>query len=218
MKRITAILLSAAIIFTLTACQKTPETPIVQEKNVDRLIEKAGGEQASEGNNELTQIDLAEKLGVPERYVSQRTYPSEKLTLNADAEITLPNYAMPVVRIEPAEFSQEFVNKVYDVLIGDTPMFEQPEGTISQSEIEKMRSEIHTDYYPISIGEVANMYRDNEIFIHPEFQRFYRWTDGQKSRFIESILLGIPIPSLFVAAREDSIWVTVHGFYPHGKP
>jgi len=55
------------------------------------------------------------------------------------------------------------------------------------------------------------MYRDAELDIHPEFQRFYRWSDEQKSRFIESILLGIPIPSMFVAQREDGKWDVIDG-------
>jgi hypothetical protein len=63
----------------------------------------------------------------------------------------------------------------------------------------------------MSVGELMNMYRDGEIDIHPEFQRFYRWTDTQKSRLIESLLLGIPIPSIFVAQRPDGVWDVVDG-------
>jgi Protein of unknown function DUF262 len=58
---------------------------------------------------------------------------------------------------------------------------------------------------------LANLYRDGELDIHPEFQRFYRWDDEQKSRFIESILLGIPIPSFFVAQRDDGKWDVIDG-------
>ena len=57
----------------------------------------------------------------------------------------------------------------------------------------------------MSIGEIISLYKENEMDIHPEFQRFFRWTIEQKSRLIESILLGIPIPSVFVAQREDGI-------------
>jgi hypothetical protein len=71
--------------------------------------------------------------------------------------------------------------------------------------------EIHTDAYPMSIGELMSLYRDKELDIHPEFQRFFRWSDLQKSRFIESILLGIPIPSIFVAQRDDGVWDVVDG-------
>jgi hypothetical protein len=73
------------------------------------------------------------------------------------------------------------------------------------------RKEIHTDAYPMSIGEVINLYVEGDLDIHPEFQRLYRWSQGQKSRLIESILLGIPLPSFFVAQREDGVWDVVDG-------
>jgi hypothetical protein len=63
----------------------------------------------------------------------------------------------------------------------------------------------------MSIGELLNLYRDNELDIHPEFQRFFRWTQTQKSRLIESLLLGIPIPSIFVSQRKDGVWDVIDG-------
>ncbi|MFE7409249.1 DUF262 domain-containing protein [Streptomyces laurentii] len=80
-----------------------------------------------------------------------------------------------------------------------------------EDEIEQYRRKIATDSYPMSIGELANLYRDGEIDIHPEFQRIFRWSDEQKSRLIESILLGIPLPSVFVAQSEKGIWDVVDG-------
>ena len=80
-----------------------------------------------------------------------------------------------------------------------------------QEEITKARSEIKTDAYPMSIGEFTNLYNDGELDIHPEFQRFFRWTDFQKSRFIESLLLGIPVPPIFVAQNDKGIWDVVDG-------
>lgn len=79
------------------------------------------------------------------------------------------------------------------------------------AEIEAARRSIATDGYPMSIGEITNLYRDQELIIRPEYQRFFRWTLGQKSRLIESILLGIPIPSIFVAQTEGGIWEVVDG-------
>ncbi|MBI5289473.1 MAG: DUF262 domain-containing protein [Chloroflexi bacterium] len=63
----------------------------------------------------------------------------------------------------------------------------------------------------MSIGELLNLYRDNELDIHPEFQRFFRWTLSQKSRLIESLLLGIPLPSIFVSQRRDGVWDVIDG-------
>ena len=50
-------------------------------------------------------------------------------------------------------------------------------------EIEARRAEVKTDGYPMSIGELMSLYRDGELDIHPEFQRWFRWTQEQKSRF-----------------------------------
>lgn len=80
-----------------------------------------------------------------------------------------------------------------------------------KEEIAAKRKDIIVDGYPMSIGEVANLYRDGEINIHPEFQRFFRWDDEQKTRLIESILLGIPIPPIFVSQRIDGTWEVIDG-------
>ncbi|MBI5659577.1 MAG: DUF262 domain-containing protein [Nitrosomonadales bacterium] len=78
-------------------------------------------------------------------------------------------------------------------------------------QINKKRKEIKTDGYPMSIGEWISMYERNELDIHPEFQRFYRWSPSQKSALIESILLGIPLPAIFVSQRSDGVWDVVDG-------
>lgn len=83
--------------------------------------------------------------------------------------------------------------------------------TTLQQQIDSKRREIQTEGYPMSVGELVNLYRDQELDIHPEFQRFFRWTPAQKSRFIESLLLGIPIPSLFVYQRQDGVWDVIDG-------
>ena len=80
-----------------------------------------------------------------------------------------------------------------------------------QDEIDRARAEIRTDSYAISIGEWMSLYERGELDIHPEFQRFFRWSSAQKSRLIESIILGIPIPPIFVAQRPDGIWDVVDG-------
>ncbi len=80
-----------------------------------------------------------------------------------------------------------------------------------QAEIKKKRQEIRQDNYSMSIGELISLYERKEIEIHPEFQRFFRWDEYQKTRLIESIILGFPIPPIFVSQREDGIWDVVDG-------
>lgn len=80
-----------------------------------------------------------------------------------------------------------------------------------EDEIKTKSKDISTDGYPMSIGELISLYEDGELDIHPEFQRFYRWNEFQRSKLIESILLGIPIPSIFVSQREDGVWDVIDG-------
>ena len=55
------------------------------------------------------------------------------------------------------------------------------------------------------------MYANGEIIIDPEFQRLFRWDIGQKSKLIESLLLGIPLPSIFVFEKADGTWELIDG-------
>ncbi|MFZ3166020.1 MAG: DUF262 domain-containing protein [Candidatus Methanoperedens sp.] len=80
-----------------------------------------------------------------------------------------------------------------------------------QDEIDKTAKVIYSDSYQMSIGELISLYKDNELDIHPEFQRVFRWTESQKSKLIESILLGIPLPSIFVSQRKEGVWDVIDG-------
>ena len=80
-----------------------------------------------------------------------------------------------------------------------------------EQQIREHSKEVHTTEMKMSIGEIMNLYRDEEIVIRPEFQRLFRWSIKQKSRFIESILIGIPIPSIFIQQREDGVWEIIDG-------
>ncbi|WP_062787533.1 DUF262 domain-containing protein [Novosphingobium capsulatum] len=79
------------------------------------------------------------------------------------------------------------------------------------NEINKAQRLVRTDAYQMSVGEIITMYEDNEITIDPEFQRLFRWEIGQKSKLIESLLLGIPIPSIFVFEKDDGTWELIDG-------
>lgn len=80
-----------------------------------------------------------------------------------------------------------------------------------QDEIAKKAGEIYRESYQMSIGELINIYRDGEMDIHPEFQRVFRWSDYQKTKLIESIMLNIPIPQIFVSQSDDGTWDIIDG-------
>lgn len=50
---------------------------------------------------------------------------------------------------------------------------------------------------PFSLRQVVDMIGDEDIDLAPDFQRLYVWKPVQRSRLIESILLGIPLPAFY---------------------
>lgn len=77
--------------------------------------------------------------------------------------------------------------------------------------LDDARQTVKTDSYPMSLGELASMYERGEIILRPEYQRYFRWTEDQKSKLIESILIGLPLPSIFISQDEDGNWEVVDG-------
>src|SRR3712207_2074039 len=65
----------------------------------------------------------------------------------------------------------------------------------------------------LSFRELVERYKDGEI-LKPEMQRNYVWDKAEASRFIDSILLGLPVPSIFLAKPEimDEKLLIVDGY------
>ncbi len=73
------------------------------------------------------------------------------------------------------------------------------------------RKRLSSDRLDISFGELINLYKNDELIIRPEYQRLFRWSETQKTALIESILLSIPIPPIFVAEDKNGVWELVDG-------
>ncbi len=71
--------------------------------------------------------------------------------------------------------------------------------------------EIRTESLDLSFGEILNLHRDGEIVIQPEYQRLFRWSMEQRSRLIESVLLRLPIPPIFLIEDKDGVLELIDG-------
>jgi hypothetical protein len=78
-------------------------------------------------------------------------------------------------------------------------------------EIDAKIGEVRTEAVDLSFGEIINLKQNNEIIIDPEYQRLFRWSNEQKSRFVESILLRLPIPPIFFIENEDGTLELIDG-------
>ncbi|MFF5299070.1 DUF262 domain-containing protein [Streptomyces sp. NPDC013161] len=79
------------------------------------------------------------------------------------------------------------------------------------AELDRHRRSVDTDYFDLSLRELVRMVSEQEIKIAPAYQRQFRWDDETQSALIESFLLGLPVPAIFVATNRDATWDVVDG-------
>ena len=68
-----------------------------------------------------------------------------------------------------------------------------------------------TQALDISFNELLDMSESQELNISPDYQRLFRWTEGQRSRFIESLLLEMPVPPVFVIEEDTGRYQLIDG-------
>ena len=71
----------------------------------------------------------------------------------------------------------------------------------AEEQIRALRKEIDYNTRDYSIDFLIQQFRNDEFYIPDEYQRQYIWNNADKNRFIESILLGLPIPLMFSTGR-----------------
>jgi hypothetical protein len=79
------------------------------------------------------------------------------------------------------------------------------------NQLNDQKRKVDFNTFDLSVKELVSMFNDKIIDIAPEYQRQFRWKDDRQSNLIESILLGIPIPSLFMATNPDNTWELIDG-------
>jgi hypothetical protein len=73
-----------------------------------------------------------------------------------------------------------------------------------EEQIEQEKKSVSFDMRELTIEIYVSKYMqdlekdDNELYV-PEYQREFVWDDKHQSRYIESLLLGLPVPFIFAA-------------------
>ena len=64
----------------------------------------------------------------------------------------------------------------------------------------------------ITLFSLIDKLKYNEIDLNPSFRKgIILWNNKQMSRFIESILLKLPLPIFYFDVKDDSKWIVVDG-------
>lgn len=92
------------------------------------------------------------------------------------------------------------------------------ESVLTQHEIENDEEDIYTTYeitsYPAfyTLEDYAKKYsKDNGTFIVPDFQRYPIWDVKKQSKLIESFLMGLPVPPIFLYTEKGSRFKIIDG-------
>ena len=114
---ITALLLLTAI---FSGCQKTPEKPVVIQKDMEQMIERAQETLAPE----MKKLPLTQRYAVKEHLTKQIEKEKSKLLINVDADVVVPDTdTISITYVAPINFSQETVSAFFNALCGDTVMY-----------------------------------------------------------------------------------------------
>lgn len=79
------------------------------------------------------------------------------------------------------------------------------------SAVNELRRNVDVQVTNFSVRELVRMVEEGELNASPEYQRLFRWDTQSESRLIESLMLGLPVPSIFVATNDDFTLEVVDG-------
>ncbi|MDH4472191.1 MAG: DUF262 domain-containing protein [Fluviicola sp.] len=77
--------------------------------------------------------------------------------------------------------------------------------------IDGQLKKVNTQSLDLSFNELLDMKRSGELDVSPDYQRLFRWSEGARSRFIESLLLEMPVPPIYVIEEEDGKYLLIDG-------
>lgn len=85
-----------------------------------------------------------------------------------------------------------------------------------EADIDKQQRNVSYDTKEYTIELIVNKYyngikKDENEFFVPDYQREFVWDDIRQSRFIESLMIGLPIPYIFLAETKSGRYEIVDG-------
>lgn len=77
--------------------------------------------------------------------------------------------------------------------------------------IDSRIKKVHTTALDLSFNELLDMHQNQELNISPDYQRLFRWSPAARSRFIESLILEMPVPPIYVIEEDEGRYSLIDG-------
>lgn len=103
-----------------------------------------------------------------------------------------------------------------EVLDGDVDelgevSYDAPEGADEGELLIDRKDSVQIDKNDRSLSEFQRWYSEQRLVIDPEWQRSYVWDKPRASKLIESFLVDIPVPVVYLARTEDGRYLVIDG-------
>lgn len=121
-KRGMAILLTGVMLLSMAGCASSPDSAVVKEKNLDKMLEEA--ENTEDGVSSLQ--DVAEEVEKNyDTYQTQIQDDSLGVTVNVNAKVEIPEVEqLSVYRVSQKKIDQDFLDRVREALTPDSKYYE----------------------------------------------------------------------------------------------
>jgi uncharacterized protein with ParB-like and HNH nuclease domain len=126
------------------------------------------------------------------------------------------NGLLRLVEANPFEESPEIVNERLvglstDWLETKSQGFENSTDFVSINKPGYGPDDIFVENKPFSLRQIVELINNGDIELTPDFQRNFIWDKTRQSKLIESILLGLPLPSIYLSQYKDGRLTVVDG-------
>ena len=74
---------------------------------------------------------------------------------------------------------------------------------LAEQQISEKKQDIKFDTRDYVINYLVQQFEAGEFYVPLEYQRQFVWSDKEKCLYIESLLMGLPIPFMFYADTKD---------------
>lgn len=101
--------------------------------------------------------------------------------------------------------------------MSDTTIIDAKAVEEASKQISEKKQDVKYDTRDYVIRYLVDQFSDGEFYIPLDYQRKFIWSDKDKCNFIESVLMGLPIPLMFLQIQPTAELklLTAHKEYKH---
>lgn len=205
-KKAIALILAAAVLLALPACQATPDEAFVVQKDTERMVSQAADDSTG------TKVS---ELNVPEgNYTFTASAADGKLTITVDAPVTVPgSEKIPTARVSETGFTQEQVTGFFNYLFPDEKPILEDDGRDVMTKEEIKELILQYKQYIANGTTEDKMYTEEEMKEEIEsLEKQYETAPETESVFNAKISDGTMIKAMIPTGDADEeVWMLKAG-------